>query len=200
MYDPDLGVTLPEPVVKATSRNPQPLPVSNPPFTMVFRAASGFGVADGVTGTVLVGVLVAVSVGFVVALRVNVRVLVWLLVGMRVFVLVTVRVLLLVTVRVAVRVLVRGLGIVRVAVRVFVRVFVLVSVAIRVCTLDPPDACGASGHCTQATTINSSTIPVSREEGVPIQPRFNPSYALPTIFDFPGPSLPNSNQPHASVR
>ena len=101
---------------------------------------------------------------------------------------------------VAVRVLVRGFGIVRVAVRVFVRGFVLVSVATRACTLDPPDACGASGHCKQATKNDRSTIPVTREDDVPIQPRFNDPYSLPTIFDFPGPSLPNSNQPHASVR
>lgn len=38
----------------------QPLPVSKPPFTMVFRAASGFGVAVGVA--LDVGVTVGVAV------------------------------------------------------------------------------------------------------------------------------------------
>ncbi len=159
---------------------------------MVFRAASGFGVAVGVALDVGVTVGVAVSEGGLVC--VALRVLVGLFVVVRVFVRV------LVTVRGAVRVLVRGLGIVRVAVRVLVRCFVLVSVAIRAYTADPPDACGTAGHCKQATTINSSTVPVSREEGVPIQPRFNYPYSLPTIFDYPGSLSPNSNQPHASVR
>ena len=154
-------------------------------------------VADGartVAEGVFIGDALSVLVGLLVAVRVLVRGFGIVRVAVRVFVRG------LGIVRVAVRVFVRGLGIVRVAVRVFVRGFVLVSVATRACTLDPPDACGASGHCTQATNMNSSTVPVSREEGVPIQPRFNPSYALPTIFDFPVPSLPNSNQPHASVR
>lgn len=120
------------------------------------------------------------------------RVLVGLFVVVRVFVRV------LGTMRVAVRVLVRGLGIVRITVRVFVRVLVLVSVAIRAYTAEPPDACGTDGHYKQATNINSSTSPITREEGVPIQPRFYPSYAFSTIFDYPGPSSPNSNQPGVS--
>ena len=158
------------------------------------------GVTDAVCVAVEVGVGVAVDVAVSVAVPDGAGTTVWVTVAdgartvaegvfigdaLRVLVglLVAVRVVVrgLGIVRVAVRVLVRGLGIVRVAVRVFVRVFVLVSVAIRAYTADPPDACGTAGHCKQVTNINSSTVPVSHEEGVPIQPRFNPSYTLPTL-------------------
>ena len=74
MYDPDLGVTLPEAVLYATASITQPLPVSNPPSTMVFRALSGFGVGDRVAVRDAVGLAVRVGDGVGVRLAVNVAV------------------------------------------------------------------------------------------------------------------------------
>ena len=76
MYNPDLGVTLPEAVVYATAPIIQPLAVSKPPSTMVFRAVSGFGVGDGVAVRDAVGLAVWVGGGVGVRLAVNVAVLV----------------------------------------------------------------------------------------------------------------------------
>jgi hypothetical protein len=155
MYDPDLGNTPPLPAERAKLEYAvcHPPVVSKPPFTMVFRAASGFGVADGVSVIVLVAVLVdvAVRVGFVVTLFVNVRVIVRLLVGMRVFVLATVRVFVLATVRVFV------LATVRVFVLVGVRVFVLV--ATRASSSDMPDTVGEKNSVTLQKSINEIAIP-----------------------------------------
>ena len=111
--DPECGVMAPNPVVITKLEFAiQPPNPSNPPFTIVLRARSGFGVSDGVS--VRVGVALIVRVG------------VWLAVG--IWVGRAVLVLVLVSVSVAL-----GSGIaVLVAVFVGVWVFVWVGVSVNV--------------------------------------------------------------------
>lgn len=169
---------------------------------MVLRARSGFGVCDGVSVRVAVGVMVEICVGVAVlvtvldavnvALGTGVAVNVEFFVGVATFVAVVVSVSVALgcsvfvgvscTVAdavagffVAVRVCVRDFVGLLVGVPDFVRVLVTVLVRVATRAIVPafPATCCTTDQCMQAINIDRITIPVRREDVVLIVPLFH---------------------------